>query len=69
MKSCGADRRARPPPPRRVRVWAAERDVLAHRAREQEALLRHDPELAPQLLLRDVAQVVAVDRDPPSRGS
>ena len=31
---------------------------------EEEALLRDDPELAPEALLRHVAQVVAVDRDP-----
>ena len=35
----------------------------ATRAGEEEALLRHDPELAAQRLLRDVAQVDAVDRD------
>ena len=33
------------------------------RAGEEEALLRHDPELAAQRLLRHVAQVDAVDRD------
>ena len=42
----------------------AERDVLGDRAAEEEALLRHDPELAAQRVLRHVAQVVAVDRDP-----
>ena len=33
----------------------AEEDVLAHGAREEEALLRDDAELAPQALLRDLA--------------
>ena len=47
---------------RRVRL--AEGDVLADRAGEEEALLRHDPELAAQRLLRDVVEVVPVDRDP-----
>ena len=36
-------------------------------AGEEEALLRHDPELAAQRLLADVAQVDAVDRDRPAR--
>src|SRR5207247_3542584 len=43
----------------------AEGDVLLHGAGEEEALLRDDPELPAQRLLRDVAQVVPVDRDPP----
>ena len=46
------------------RVGAAERDVLAHGAGEEEALLRDDAELPAEALLRDVAEVVAVDRDP-----
>ena len=45
-------------------VGPAECDVLGHAAREQEAFLWHDPELAAQRLLRDIAEVVAVDRDP-----
>ena len=45
-------------------VRAAERDVVAHRAGEEEALLRNDPELAAERLLRHVAQVGPVDRDP-----
>ena len=43
-------------------VGPGEGDVVAHGAREQERLLRHDAELAPQRLDGDVAQVVAVDR-------
>ena len=46
-------------------VGPAEGDVVGDRAGEEEALLRHDPELAAQRRLRDVAQVDAVDRDPP----
>jgi hypothetical protein len=46
-------------------VCAAEGDVLADRAGEQEAFLRNDPELAAQRRLRHVAQVVPVDSDPP----
>ena len=34
------------------RLGPAEGDVLAHAAGEEEALLGHDPELAPQRLLR-----------------
>ena len=45
------------------RARAAEGDVVGDRAGEEEALLRHDPELPPQRLLRDVAEVDAVDRD------
>ena len=43
------------------RVGAAEGDVLGDRAGEEEALLRHDPELAAERLLAHVAQVDAVD--------
>ena len=43
---------------------AAESDVVGDRAREEEALLRHDPELRPERLLRHVAQIGAVDGDP-----
>ena len=46
-------------------VGPAEGDVVAHRACEQEPLLRHDPELAAERGLRHFAQIVAVDRDPP----
>ena len=46
------------------RVRAPEGDVLADRAGEEEALLRDDPELAPERGLGDVAEVDAVDRDP-----
>ena len=45
----------------------AEGDVLGDRAGEEEALLRHDPELVAQRLLRHVVEVVAVDRDPAAR--
>jgi hypothetical protein len=45
------------------RARSPERDVLAHRAREEETLLRDDAELAAQALLRDRAEVVAVDGD------
>ena len=46
-------------------VGPAEGDVLGDGAGEEEPLLRHDAELAAQRVLRDVAQVVPVDRDPP----
>src|SRR5439155_1316885 len=45
-------------------IRACERDVLRHGAGEQEALLRDDPELAAERLLRHLAQVDAVDRGP-----
>src|SRR5919106_410174 len=48
-----------------ARVRPSERDVLAHRAREEESLLRDDAELAPQALLRHLSEVVPVDRNPP----
>ena len=51
------------------RVRPPEGDVLGDGAREEEALLRHDPELVAQRRLRHVAEVVAVDRDPAARGS
>ena len=44
-------------------VDAAERDVVADRAAEQERLLGHDPHLRAQRGRRHVAQVVAVDED------
>ena len=53
----------------RRRVGPAEGDVVAHRAGEEEALLRDDPELAPQRLLRHLAEVDAVDRDRAGGGS
>ena len=40
-----------------VALGLAERDVLGHGAGEEEALLRHDAELAAQRRLRDVVQV------------
>ena len=49
----------------RRRARRAERDVLGDRAGEEEALLRDDAELAAQRRLRHLAQVEAVDRDPP----
>ena len=69
MNSCAPTARAAAATSSGARVGPAEDDVLAHRAREQEPLLRDDAELAPQALLRHVAEVVAVDRDRPSRGS
>ncbi len=45
-------------------VRAAESDVLAHGAGEEEPFLRDDPQLAPQALLGHLAEVVAVDGDP-----
>ena len=42
-----------------------ELDVVADAAREQERLLGHDAELAPQRVERDVGDVVAVDEHPP----
>ena len=59
-----ADRAPRPPDLLLVGVGAAEGDVVADRAREQEALLGHDPELAPQAVGLELAQVVAVDQQP-----
>ena len=46
-----------------LRVGPAERDVVGDRPAEEEPLLRDDPELPPQRLLRDLAKVGAVDRD------
>jgi hypothetical protein len=43
-----------------VGVGPAERDVVADRAREQEALLRDDPQLRAQRALRHVSEIVAV---------
>ena len=63
MKSCAPTARAAATISASRRVGTAEGDVLAHRAGEEEALLRDDPELPAQRLLRDVAQVDAVDRD------
>ena len=45
-------------------IRSPERDVLAHGAREEESLLRHDPELAAQTARPEVPQVVAVDQHP-----
>ena len=42
-------------------LGTAERDVLANRPGEEEALLRHDPELAAQARRAQVAQIAAVD--------
>ena len=58
----GADRAGRGADLVVGRVRAAERDVLADRAAEQERLLGHDPHLRAQRLGGDVAQVVAVDQ-------
>ena len=57
-----ADRRGRGFDLLQARLGPAEGDVLAHAAGEEEALLGDDPELAPQGVLLDPAQVVAVDR-------
>ena len=46
----------------RIRI-AAPRDVLLERRREEERLLRHERDGAMQLLERNLAHVVAVDRD------
>src|SRR5439155_17977132 len=46
------------------RVRPPERDVLGDCAREQEPLLRDDPELVTERRLRDFTQVDAVERDP-----
>ena len=47
------------------RVGPRERDVVAHGAREEERLLRHDAELAAERLDGHVAQVEAVDAHAP----
>jgi hypothetical protein len=46
-------------------VGPAERDVVRDRPAEQEPFLGHDPELPADRRLRHLAQVGAVDRDPP----
>ena len=51
------------------RIGPRERDVLAQRAGEQEALLGHDPELRAQRRLRHLADVVPSIVIRPSRGS
>ena len=48
-----------------ARVGPAERDVGADRAREQERLLRHDPQLRAQRREGHVADVVPVDQHAP----
>ena len=47
------------------RAEPAVADVVADRRREQQRLLRHDADLAAQRGQRDVADVDAVDGDPP----
>ena len=44
-----------------VGVRSSEGDVVAHDTGEQEGLLGHDPQLAPQAVDGDLAQVVPVD--------
>ena len=63
----GADRRGRGVDLVVGRAGPAERDVVAHGAREEEALLGHDSELSAERRHRDVPQVVPVDRDAPAR--
>src|SRR3989449_3967716 len=47
------------------RVGPPVRDVIADRVAEEEVLLRDDADLRAERRLRDVAQIVAVERDPP----
>ena len=63
-EAVGADRLRRRGDLRRWRVRSRERDVLGDGAAEEEPFLRHDPELTAERVLRDVAEIVAVDRDP-----
>ena len=65
MKSCALASRAAATICSSVGVRRAERDVLAHGDAEQHALLEHDGDLRAQRGERDVAQVVAVEQDPP----
>ena len=65
MKSCAPTARAASSTSSERRVRAPEGEVVEDRPREQERLLRHDPELRAQRARLDVAQVVAVDQDPP----
>ena len=51
----------------RCRVRSRERDVLGDGAAEEESLLGDDPELTAERVLRDVAEIVAVDLDPALR--
>src|SRR5207237_9714411 len=60
----GADRLGRADDFLRRRSWPAEGDVVGDRAREEKAFLRNDSELTAKRVLRDVQQVVSVDRDP-----
>jgi hypothetical protein len=64
----GADRRGGGADLLVLGVGAAEGDVLAHGAREQERLLRHDPHLRAQRVAGDLAQVVPVDEHAPAGG-
>ena len=59
----GADGRRRGFDLRSRCARAAEGDVVRDRAREEEPLLRDDPELPPERGLRDVAEIGPVDRD------
>src|SRR5919201_6986858 len=47
---------------------SAEGDVVAQGAREEETLLRDDPKLPAEALLRDAAEVMAVNRDAAGAG-
>ena len=65
MKSCAPTAWAAAATSAGLASGRAEGDVVAHRAGEEEAFLRHDPELPAERLLGHVAEVDAVDRDPP----
>src|SRR6516164_5427568 len=49
-----------------ARLPAAVTDVVADRVVEQDGVLRHDADRGSQRILRDVADVLAVDRNPPA---
>src|SRR6266568_1791780 len=51
-----------------ARARLAGADIVADAAAKQEVLLQHDPEMAPEMDLVDLAHLVAVDADEPALG-
>ena len=60
----GAGEPSRAPHLLHRRVGIGERDVVAHRAGEEERLLEHDPDVAAEVVEPQVAHVDAVDQHP-----
>ena len=63
MKSCAAAALAAAITSSIAGIGPAEGDVVADGAGEERRLLQHDADLRAQRIERDVAHVVAVDRD------